>query len=670
MTLHAGPDLRTEKATRSQAQVRRLSFAQQQLWFLDQLAPGETTYNILMVWRLHGPLRVDLLRRCLDLVVARHESLRVTIGSDEGTPYQIVAPAGEVPLPVTDLRALSEAEREQRVQAEIDAQRAEPYDLQAGPLCRFRLLRLDEDEYVFCQGFHHIITDGWSAAVVNAELSTAYRSLNSGSEPVFDDKELDYTEFAESQRERLQGDGLAEELAFWQQRLAGLPVLTLPTDRPLPVDGSHRGRTLVKDFPDDLRGILQRLAEDHGASMFMVFAAAYNLVLARYCGLEDIPIGIPMLGRPEPELEAVVGMFINMVVLRSDLSGDPTFSEIIDRIADGSMELFEHQEVPFNQVVEAVQPARDPNRNPLFQVSLQLLGQANSGENLSLPEVVAEFVPLESLTSRFDIGMNIIDTGSSLRAAIEYSADLFDSWRIEAMLTHVETVLRGAAADPSARLSQIPIVAGPEAKQLLSAGRGEVAGYDHRRFPAAIAELARRQPSQQVYVVDQTMNLAPRGVAGELLISCEPDAASRHPGPGGPDAEGFLDDPFHPGRLVLRSGMRARWSPDLRLEPLGRMDDQVEAPPDQVETQNSHEEPRTPIEQSVADIFGEVLSLSRVGAEDSFFDIGGNSLQAMRVISRINKGFGIKLSVRTLYGNVTVRAVSAAVVEKMGGKPA
>jgi hypothetical protein len=196
-------------AEAADAQIRRLSFAQEQLWFLDQLAPGETTYNILMVWRLRGPLRVDLLHRCLNLVVARHESLRVTIHTDKGTPYQVVAPAAEVPLPVTDLRGLTGAEREQRVRAEIEARSAEPYDLETGPLCRFRLLRLDAEEYVFCQSFHHIVTDGWSAAVMNTELSDAYRSLRSGTEPVFRDRELDYTEFAESQRERLQGDVLA-----------------------------------------------------------------------------------------------------------------------------------------------------------------------------------------------------------------------------------------------------------------------------------------------------------------------------------------------------------------------------------------------------------------------------------------------------------------------------
>lgn len=665
MTTETGQELQARAAGDAGPRVRRLSFAQEQLWFLDQLAPGESIYNILMVWRLYGPLRVDLLQRCLSLVAARHESLRVTICSAEGTPYQVVAPPGEVPLPVTDLRALNRAEREQRTRAEIDLQRAEPFDLQTGPLCRFRLLRLGAEEYVFCQGFHHIITDGWSAAVINSELSAAYRSLRCGARPAFEHRELDYTEFAESQRERLQGDALADELAFWQRLLADLPTLELPADRPRPAGGSRQGETLISDFPEDLRDIAQRLADGHGASMFMVFAAACNLVLGRYSGLEDIPTGVPMLGRPDPELEAVVGMFVNMVVLRADLSGDPTFSELIDRIADNSLDLYEHQELSFSQVVDAVQPVRDPDRNPLFQVSIQLLGESNSGENLSLPEVVSEFVPLASAGSRFDIAMNIIDTGSSLRASVEYSSDMFDRWRMEAMLVHLETVLRAAEADPGQRLSQIPIVAGAEARQLISAGRGQMIRHGQR-------------PARQVYVVDRSMNLVPRGVTGELLVVADPgDPASGGPGQPEPITGELIADPFCPGQLVCRTGDQVRWTSDLRIEFPGRADGQTEPGAGTAaqagtgeDGEDGGDEPRSKTEQTVAGVFCEVLSLPAVGVEENFFSVGGNSLQAMRAVSRINKAFGIKLSVRTLYGNATARAVSAAVDQAASGKTA
>lgn len=657
MTTKTEPDLPAEASGTATMQSRRpLSLAQEQLWFLDQLAPDQTTYNSLMVWRLSGPLQVELLQRSLSLVVARHESLRVTVDSEDGTPYQVVAEPTEVPLPVLDLRALPESERELRAQAEIDALREQLYDLTAGPLCRFQLLRLADEQYMFCQGFHHIVTDGWSIAVINAELTTAYRSLYCGTEPVFDEMELDFTEFAESQRQRLQGDLLAEELAFWQQRLADLPKLVLPADRPRPADGVLRGHTLIQNFPHDLRDLVQRLAADHGASMFMVFTAALNLVLSRYSGLDDLPIGIPMLGRPEPELETVVGMFVNLVVLRSDLSGDPTFSELIDRIADSSLELYEHQEVSFNQVVDAVQPAREPSVNPLFQICTQMLGENNSGENLDLPEVSAKFVPTTALRSRFDITVNIVDTGSILRATVEYSSDLFDDWRMTALLDHLEAVLREAAADPDRRLSQLPIVVGAEAERLIAAGRGQLAGYQ-----PTTGQLG---ADQQLYLVDPSMNLVPRGVPGAVLVSVTPTGSSA-----GSAAEQVVDDPFRPGRVVYRSGELACWTSDLQIKVLHRVDDQPEGEPGQpTDSIDAGGKPSTATEQAVADIFGEVLSLTGdIGAEDSFFEIGGNSLQAMRVISRINKRFGIKLSVRMLYGNVTVRAVSTAVDERLGG---
>lgn len=666
MTSKTSQELLAELGDEPHVKIRPLSFAQEQLWFLDQLAPDQTAYNVLMVYRLRGPLRADLLQQCVSLVVARHESLRVTIGSHEGTPFQAVAPVPHARLSVTDLRALPEAEREQRVQAEIKAQSTEPYDLETGPLCRFRLFQLDADEFVFCQGFHHIVTDGWSITVLNAELSAAYHSLSAGKEPHFGELMLDYTRFAESQRERLSGEVLTEELSFWRRLLADLPVLELPADRPRPVGGHRSGETLVRDFPEDLRGIVKQLADDHGASMFMVLAAACNLVLSRYGGLEDIPTGVPMLGRPEAELEAVVGMFINMVVLRSDLSGDPTFSELIERIADSVLDLYDHQELPFNQVVDAVQPVRDPDRNPLFQVSLQLQGESNSGENLRFPGVVSEFVPLPSVSARFDIGINLVDSGTALRATVEYSTEMFDRWRIAAMLTHLETVLRAASADPGRRLSQIPIVAGAEAEQLLSAGRGEQGEWP--TLPLTGSQTA----ATQIYVVDPSMNLLPRGVAGALLIGCEADDLGEgHLDQPELSLARLADDPFAAGRKVYRTGDLARWSPELRLELLGRADDVVSQPGsvDLEPRADSDDEPQTATEQSVAGIFCEVLTLPGVSAEESFFDVGGNSLQAMRAVSRINKAFAIKLSVRTLYGNATVRAISAAVDEKAAASP-
>ncbi|MEZ0096354.1 condensation domain-containing protein, partial [Streptacidiphilus sp. EB129] len=423
-----------------------LSFGQEQLWFLDQLAPGETTYNILLAWRLHGRLDVDVLRRCLTLVVSRHEALRATLHTTDGTPFQVIAePPAEVGLTVVDLTALDPSGWQQAIDADISAQTNLPFDLETGPLYRFRLLTLADDEYVLVQGFHHLVTDGWSSAVMNAEITTAYQALLNGDEPVFEQDDPGYTSFAGSQRERLDGAELEEELTFWQEKLAHLSVLELPTDRPRPQTSNHRGGSVIKTLPDGLLDRARATAQEHGVSLFMVLSAAFNTVLARYSGQDDIAVGVPMLGRVDPELENVVGLFINMAVLRSDLSGDPTFTELLERTADANLELYEHQEVPFHQVVDRVQPVREPGRNPLFQVAVQLLGGATSGDNLFFPGVTSEYMLLPSAGARFDISLNFIESDDTLKASVEYSSELFDQWRIEAMLGHIETVLTAAA---------------------------------------------------------------------------------------------------------------------------------------------------------------------------------------------------------------------------------
>ncbi|HEX4729029.1 MAG TPA: condensation domain-containing protein, partial [Jatrophihabitans sp.] len=469
-----------------------LSFGQEQLWFLDQLAPGEATYNVAVAWRLRGRLDIGILRRCLDLVVARHDALRVTVRTVDESPVQMVSPPAPVDLPVVDLRGV--ADPEAALLAAAEAQLVQPFNLATGPLYRFCLLHMGENDYVFCEGYHHIVSDGWSAAVINTEITKAYRDIYQGREPSLPELERSYLEFADLQRKRLAGATLTEELDFWADKLADLPVLELPTDRPRPVGGNHPGESVITTLPGDLRPIVQRLADQHGSSMFMVFLAAYLLVLSRYSGQQDVPIGVPMLGRMDPDLEGIVGLFINMTVLRSDLSGDPTFSELIDRVTELNMELYEHQDVSFNQVVDRVQPIRDPDRNPLFQVGIQMLSGATSGDNLKLPELEVEYLLLPSVHSRFDTLTSIIDNGQSLRITSEYSSALFDRWRIEAMFDHLVSVLRAADAAPDQRISQISLLSPGETERLLAAGQGEVVEYNQRPLHVAVAEVAAATP--------------------------------------------------------------------------------------------------------------------------------------------------------------------------------
>jgi amino acid adenylation domain-containing protein len=482
-------------STSTHAETRApLSFGQEQLWFLDQLTPGLTTYNILLAARLRGPLDVPVLHRCLNLVVERHEALRVTIHNSDGTPYQVVAPPSEVALEVREHPGLDEAGRDEVIADSLRELSTSPFDLEQGPLYRYRVLAFAPDDHVLLQNLHHIITDGWSSGIVNSELAIAYRAFVEGREPQFDRPGSSFTQAARVQRETMQGETLEEELAFWEDKLKDLPTLEFPTDRPRPPAPTKWADSITKHLPDELLVSARALAEEHGVSLYMVLASALNVVLSRYTGQEDIPIGVPMLGRVDPDAEDVVGLFVNMVVLRSDVSGDPSFAELLERTMEANFDLYEHQEVPFHLIVDRVQPVRVPGRNPLFQVSMQLLGDANSGGAIDLPGITAEPISLASTGSRFDMAIDFVESGDSLRAVVEYSTDLFDQWRIEALLDHIGTVVTAAAADPSLTLSQLPVVTEAERAELLALGHGEEAEYNELPLHVAFAQVAAATP--------------------------------------------------------------------------------------------------------------------------------------------------------------------------------
>jgi amino acid adenylation domain-containing protein len=474
-----------------------LSYGQEQLWFLEQLFPGEPTYNVSLVYRLRGRLDTAVLHDCLVRVVKRHDVLRATIrATEDGTPIQVVAPAGDVALRVSDLGGHSEGEREEATRAALAHEVSTPFDFRTGPLYRFRLLRLAPEEHVLCLTVHHIVTDGWSMAMLNNELSTTYRALLRGDEPELPEPAVQYADYVAWQRRHLGTEVLDGQLEYWEKALANLPTLELPTDRPRPPVANHRGSSFIVDFSADLLPRLRTLARAQGASVFMVLTSAVNVVLARYTGQEDVPIGVTMLGRTEPDFEDVVGLFANMVVLRTDLSGEPTFAEVVERVASASVDAYDNQDVPFERVVERVQPVRDPSRNPLFQVSVQMLGDSNSGAQLDLAGVAAEKIDLHTARSRFDLCLTFLESTDSLQLDIEYSTELFDEWRVRALAAHVERVLAAACAEPSVRVSQVPLLTEAERDELLACGRGERVDYDRDPVHLLIGKTAAAHPDQ------------------------------------------------------------------------------------------------------------------------------------------------------------------------------
>ena len=450
-----------------------LSAAQEQLWFLDQLVPGQPTYNVPMAYRIRGSLDVDALRDALDVVLRRHEPLRASFHARDGVPFQRIAPPGEVPLVVQDLSGLEPLARGQQLDRELRAAAVRPFDLSAGPLARFQLFRLSAEDHVLSSTIHHIVTDGWSAGVLNRELSAGYAALRAGAQPEPDELPLRYANYVERQRERFDDELVRSQLSYWERQLADLPVLDLPTDRIRPAVSSNRGDTLSAHIPSDLLDACRLVARQHAVPLFTVLAAAVAVVLARLTKQEDVPVGMTTLGRKQPEYESLIGLFATMVVLRVDLSGDPSLAELFDRIADATFDAYDHDDVPFERVVRHLQPARDPSRNPLFQVAVQLLGGSNSGADLRLDGLEVEPVLVHAGQSRFDLSLTFVELADTLRLDLEYSTDLFDPDRIRTMGRHVEQVLRAVCADPGQPALRAPMLTGAERAELLELGRGD-----------------------------------------------------------------------------------------------------------------------------------------------------------------------------------------------------
>ena len=356
-----------------------LSFGQQRLWFLDRLEPGSSAYNLSRALRLRGALDVAVLRRALDEIVRRHEPLRTVFSAADGEPVQVVLPAVAVELAVEDLSILPADAREADAARRASEAAAAPFDLARGPLFRAALLRLAADEHVLLLAMHHAVGDGWSIGVLFREIEALYAAFLAGAPSPLAPLPLRYADHALRQRAELAGEALDRPLDWWRTRLQGAPaLLELPTDRPRPAVQSHRGAVLRFTLPPELGGRLSAVGRAEGATLFMTVLAAFQLLLARYSGQDDVVVGTPVAGRTRPELEGLIGFFANTLALRTDLSGDPTFGQLLRRVREATLGAFAHQELPFEKLVEALQPERSLAHAPVFQVALALQDAAGA----------------------------------------------------------------------------------------------------------------------------------------------------------------------------------------------------------------------------------------------------------------------------------------------------
>jgi hypothetical protein len=466
-----------------------LSFAQQRLWFLDQLTPGSATYNAAVALRLQGALDTDALRRAIDTLVARHEVLRTAYVTEAGNPKQVVLPTGSVELRGVDLRKVAAPAREAAGRAALVREVRRPFDLSRDVMLRPALVRLADDDSLLLLVTHHIASDGWSKGILYRELEALYEAGAAGRPNPLPDLPIQYADFAFWQRQQLRGERLEQLLAYWKQRLAGAPELPLlPCDRRRPARQSFRGAHLPVVLPRELADRLKLLGRQEHATPFMALLAAFKALLACLSGQEDVVVGSPILGRNHVETEPLIGFFVNTLVLRTDLSGDPTFCELLRRVRETALGAYAHQDLPFEKIVEALRPRRTPAWNPLFQVNFRAQTALPSPPRLT--GVRAEAVEFDQGTARFDLALELWATDDVFMGYLEYSTDLFEAETVAQMVRNFEALLRRVADRPEARLSELrsaldqpPRPRPPRAARSALGFRG-----------AALAEGAGRQP--------------------------------------------------------------------------------------------------------------------------------------------------------------------------------
>ncbi|MEG4119910.1 amino acid adenylation domain-containing protein [Microcoleus sp. N9_B4] len=443
-----------------------LSFAQQRMWFLHQLDRESGSYNIPIALHLVGPLQIATLEQSLMEIVRRHESLRTTFPSVDGSPVQLIAPTLTVTLSVIDLQALPIVKQDTEVQRLAVAEANYAFDLTQLPLLRSTLLRLGPESHVLLVTFHHIVFDGWSIGVFMQELSTLYIAWGAGQPSPLPELPLQYADFACWQRQWATESVMETQLRYWKQQLSGCPaLLQLPTDRPRPSLQRFRGRTELFQVNPELAGRLKILSQQSGATLFMTLLAVFAILLSRYSGEEDIVIGSPIANRNRGDIESLIGFFVNTLALRIDLSGNPTFEELIERVRDVALDAYTYQDLPFYQLVAELQPDRNPSYHPLFQVMFVL--QNAPTEQLLLPGVVVTPLDIESVTAKFDLLLSLEEGAAGLKGLLEYNTDLFDTPTMTRMVGHFQILLEGVATNPRRRISELPLLKAAEQQQLL-----------------------------------------------------------------------------------------------------------------------------------------------------------------------------------------------------------
>ncbi|ACK67646.1 amino acid adenylation domain protein [Rippkaea orientalis PCC 8801] len=490
----------------NRAENLTLSFAQQRLWFLDQLEGENATYNIPGALKLEGSLKIEALEKSLNQIIKRHESLRTRFKTVNGEAVQIIDPEGQINLKMITLESLDESEKKSQTQSLIKQEAEKPFNLSQDRLIRASLIKLGSESHILLITMHHIISDGWSMGVFVQELTSCYSGYGQGKETQLKPLSIQYADFAVWQREWLCGENLQKQLNYWKKKLTGLPpLIELPTDHPRPPIQSFQGSHISFNLTSEMSEKLKQMSQQTGVTLFMTLLTAFSILLSRYSRQEDIAIGSPIANRNRAEIEPLIGFFVNTLVMRVNLEDNPTVEELLKQVRKTCLEAYSHQDVPFEKLVEEVKPERNMSHSPLFQVMFVL--QNAPDEELSLPGLTVSPVEIEYNIAKFDLTLSMAETEKGLAGDWEYNTDLFERKTIERMIGHFQVLLEGIVNHPQEKIGQLPLLTEAEKQQILGEWNDTKADYPKEKCIHQLFEEQVERTPDAVAVVYEDQQL-------------------------------------------------------------------------------------------------------------------------------------------------------------------
>ncbi|NEN92492.1 MAG: non-ribosomal peptide synthetase, partial [Okeania sp. SIO3H1] len=453
----------------SREQAIPLSFAQKRLWFLEKMGLVGNAYNVPLTMHLVGKLDYVVLQKSLNQIIARHETLRTTFSEINGAPVQIILPSFELKLPLKDLSELTPSEQTTKLQQLLQQENEQIFNLEVDPPIRAQLYQLGTTEHILQITLHHIVTDGWSMTVLPKELSVIYTAILQDKPSPLPDLPIQYADFAVWQNNYLQGEILESQLNYWKQKLQDLPQLQLPTDHPRPAVQTFNGTGIPINIPAALTSKVKQLTQKQGTSLFITLLAAFKVLLSRYSGQQSIAVGSAIANRNRSEIEGLIGFFVNSLVMYTDLEGDPGFTEVLNRVKQTTLEAYSHQDIPFDKLVEELQPERSLSQNPLFQVMFVVQQEETFKPSFSLPNLEVGWYAGAGveMSVRMDLELHLWPVGEEIKGFCFYNRDLFEAETISRMLLHYENLLSAALETPEQPISQLPLMREAELDQVL-----------------------------------------------------------------------------------------------------------------------------------------------------------------------------------------------------------